>query len=185
MLIGNLPATVTGNFGISSTQSAAVSFRTPSVAYAVDSVILSLSQYSTTGGDVAAIGFYTDNGGIPGTLVTSLLTNPASSSTEAASFTFTVPTGGISLSADTTYWLQVARSAGDFRWNSGRGATHSGLATFGGYKGRSSSGQWSTISRTMLFSIEATAVLEPEEYAAVAAAGLLGFGLWRRARRHP
>jgi hypothetical protein len=35
-----------------------------------------------------------------------------------------------------------------------------------------------------LFSIEATAVPEPEEYAA-AAAGLLGFGRWRRARRHP
>jgi hypothetical protein len=36
-----------------------------------------------------------------------------------------------------------------------------------------------------LFSIEATTVPEPVEYAAAAAAGLLGCGRWRRARRQP
>jgi hypothetical protein len=183
VLIGNLPASVAGNSVVSSTQTLAVSFRTPSVAYAVDSVILSLATYATTAGDAAVVGFYTDNSGIPGTLVTSLLTNPASSSTAAASFTFTAPTGGISLSADTTYWLQVARSAGNFRWNVGTGATPSGLATFGEFKWRNSLGNWNTSASANLFSIEATAVPEPEEYAAAAAAGLLGFGLWRRARR--
>jgi MYXO-CTERM domain-containing protein len=65
----------------------------------------------------------------------------------------------------------------------GTGATPSGLATFGEFKWRNSLGNWNTSASANLFSIEATAVPEPEEYAAAAAAGLLGFGLWRRARR--
>jgi hypothetical protein len=59
------------------------------------------------------------------------------------------------------------------------------MATFGEFKNRNSLGNWNTSASARLFSIEATTVPEPEEYAAAAAAGLLGCGRWRRARRQP
>lgn len=183
VLISNLPDTYSGFSTVGNTAALAVSFRTPSVAYSVDSVTLSLSSYSTTGGDVAAVGFYTDNGGVPGTLVTTLLNNPASSSTAVASFTFTAPSGGISLSPDTTYFLQVDRLQGSFRWNIGGGTPPSGLATFGAYVtfDRPTS-TWTSSSSVKLFSIEATSVPEPQGFTAALAAGLLGLGLWRQVR---
>src|SRR5262245_9920517 len=85
ILIGNLPQANDGlNIGINNPAGfqVAVSFTLPvSQDYSVDSVVLRLSNYTTTGGDVAKIAFYTDNAGSPSsTQVGPDMTNPASAS---------------------------------------------------------------------------------------------------------
>jgi hypothetical protein len=55
----------------------AVSFTMPAQSYAVQQVSLRLSDYSTSAGDVAAVGFYEDNGAdAPGLLVGNILNSP-------------------------------------------------------------------------------------------------------------
>src|SRR5438552_8932827 len=117
VLIGNYPPPddsipediITGFFQI------AAGFTVPSTGYTVDDVVLRLGNYDTTSGTAAAVGFYTDNGGVPGSLVGSLLNAPSSSSTAIGDFTFT-PSGTVTLSANTSYWLLVDASNGSYQW---------------------------------------------------------------------
>jgi hypothetical protein len=94
----------------------AVSFTMPSQSYPVEHVTLRLRAYVTTAGDVAAVGFYEDNGmDLPGAPVGSLLLGPPSASDATGQFEFT-PADPLTLAASTKYWLLVDASAGEYQW---------------------------------------------------------------------
>jgi hypothetical protein len=98
----------------------AVSFTVPSQSYPVDHVTLRLRAYVTTAGDIAAVGFYEDNGmDLPGALVGSLLVSPPSASDATGQFDFT-PAGPLTLAASTKYWLLVDASAGEYENTNGK-----------------------------------------------------------------
>ncbi len=197
VIIGNMPLTGTAStLTIDSTTGAQSAFKfTPSQTYDVTGVQLALISYRTSGGspnDTATIGFYTDNGGTPnttgniptGTLVGSLLTNPASSASAAAVFTFGV-SGTITLNANTPYWLVIDASAGGFGWQYGSTLVPlSGDSTHDASPYRTSIDNGTTYSigsHAASFEIDGTVVVpEPHEYAMVAGMGLLAFGFWRR-----
>lgn len=192
VLIGNYtPSNASGTVTVSTTQQPAVSFVMPSVGYTIDSVKLSLRNYISTA-DTLAVGFYTDNSGIPGTLVGSLLQNPASASNSTADFTF-LPVGTLTLSANTTYWLMARATAGTLGWNVSNTDTPTprlpvGQATFNVYKVGISSGASYVSGGTVnipSFTIAATSVPEPSEYAIVGAIALVSFAAHRKYRATP
>jgi len=119
IILGNLPATNDGSFQTVEKDVVrdAVSFTMPPQSYPVQHVALRLGQYNTAAGDVAAVGFYLDNGSdAPGALFGSLLVSPPSSSEDIGQFNFT-PSSPLTLSASAKYWLQVEATAGDvFAW---------------------------------------------------------------------
>jgi hypothetical protein len=194
LLIGNYPA----DDGRSTTLNASsgfvvkgFSFTTPAQDYSIDSVVLRLQNYSTTGGDTASVSFFTHDTsnpgahgatGAPGSMVGAALTSPTSSSTAVNNFTFT-PGTGVTLTGSTTYWLVVRATAGAFDWNADSAAdTPTGLATAGVYK--QTTGAWGTNPSTTpnTFDINATAVPEPAQVSLAAGALLAGFAAWRQRR---
>jgi hypothetical protein len=127
IILGNLPAvndasgaTIDAGVGPGTGGSQvrqAVSFTMPPRSYPVVQVNLHLGQYNTAAGDVAAVGFYLDNGNdLPGTLVGHLL-NPSSNSDDIQPFIF-APAMPVTLAASTKYWLVVDATAGTFAWRS-------------------------------------------------------------------
>ena len=120
VIIGNLPPTNDGagtSVASAVSQQKAVVFTTGGTGFTVDNVILRLSNYNTVAGDVAQVGFFLDNGSgtNTGAQVGSFLTAPASGSNATGDFTF-LPAGPLTLAANTTYWLLVDSSPGDFIW---------------------------------------------------------------------
>jgi hypothetical protein len=94
----------------------AISFTMPSQAYSVDHIALRLASYNTTAGDLAAVGFYQDNGSdFPGPLVGNTLVSPPSASDNVATFVF-VPSAPLTLAASTKYWLVLDATAGEYDW---------------------------------------------------------------------
>jgi hypothetical protein len=127
IILGNLPPTDDASFnlvdaGIDNVATnflhirEAVSFTMPAQSYPIDHVALRLDGYNTIAGDVAAVGFYLDDGAdMPGALVGSLLNHPSSSNDDVGQFDFT-PVGTLTLSASTRYWLLVDATAGEYEW---------------------------------------------------------------------
>jgi hypothetical protein len=127
IILGNLPETGDQSFGAidAGTDNAgssfmhirqAISFTMPAIAHPLDHVDLRLLGYNTTAGDVAAIGFYADNGGdFPESLVGSPLIAPASNSDDVATFTF-VPSDPLTFAASTKYWLVLDATSGEYQW---------------------------------------------------------------------
>ncbi len=154
--------------------------------YTIDSVTLRFGNYRTDAGDVASVGFYTDNGNQPGTLVASLLSAPSSTSDTIGNFLFT-PSGTITLSASTKYWLLVQGSAGSFDWHGANpGQTPTGAATWSLYKfSFDNGGSYFEISDRPSFEINATAVPEPEHYGLAIGTALVVFSVVRRKMRNP
>ncbi|HUO08217.1 MAG TPA: choice-of-anchor R domain-containing protein [Phycisphaerae bacterium] len=108
-LSDNLAAAYGGWDSVDSTQSVAQSFQTESSSVNLSSVQLLLQEQSA--GTCTAM-IYSDNGGKPGSLV-GTLTSPGSydtSSLSAATFT----ASGITLSANTTYWVVLTAPTGQF-----------------------------------------------------------------------
>jgi hypothetical protein len=127
IILGNLPA-VNDGFGAAVDAGTdnvgtefirlrkAISFTMAPQDYPVAHVTLRLGGYDTSKGDVAAIGFYLDNGNnFPGALVGDLLNNPPSSAPDDDQFTFT-PSMPLALTASTKYWLMVDATAGEYIW---------------------------------------------------------------------
>ena len=157
-----------------------------SQAYTVDSVILTLSFYNTAT-DVARVGFFLEgaNNLTPGAQVGSFLTAPSSSSDAQANFTF-LPSGSLTLQANTKYWLLVDRGAGEFRWTgSSSDVTPSGTAaTFGYFRVSSTNGsQYATSSLINAFRINGTQVTAVPEPGTLLPAALLVMGALLRRRR--
>jgi hypothetical protein len=127
IILGNLPGandnfgsvvdSGTANGGINPEKiDKAVSFTMPSQSFPIDHVAVRLREYNTAAGDVAAVGFYLDNGAdAPGVLVGNLLASPPSNSVGLDQFDF-VPTTPLTLSASTKYWLVLSATMGAYQW---------------------------------------------------------------------
>lgn len=185
VLLGNLPATDDGsNTAVTSSNPKSFLFTMGSTAYTVDNVVLRLGNYRTDLGDVAQLGFYEDNGSQTnvGSLVGSLLQAPTSTSATIGNFTF-LPSGALTLNANTTYWLLLKAGAGSIDWKlRTTSVTPTGTgATAIGYRFSFDSGAtYSTSAAQNSLQINATAVPEPGS-ALLFAGGVIFLGL-RRSR---
>lgn len=110
-LSNNLTATAGGTESAAGSTWLAASFATGASAYTLDSVTLLLAN---TGSGQATAYIYTDGGLKPGSLAGTLV-SPATYSSTLAQTTFTG--GGISLSANTTYWVVLKAISGTFNWS--------------------------------------------------------------------
>jgi hypothetical protein len=125
--------TATGQYELTS------SFTTGSSASTLTSVTLLLDQI--TAGS-ATVKIYSDGGLQPGSLV-GTLTSPASYSATLAKTTFT--SSGISLSANSTYWVVLVANSGSFGWSWTTTDTGSGTGFVGGWGDSTDSGStWFT-----------------------------------------
>lgn len=129
VLSDDLSNTTTGSDVVSGDTLLAADFSTGSSSWTLSSATL-LLQMDTIG--TVGLDLYSDNSGIPGTLLGSLVSSRTySSSLAAVSFT----ASGLTLNADTTYWLVLAASSGSFEWawtqtNSGDGVGFTGDSAF-------------------------------------------------------
>lgn len=186
VLIGNLPS----NDGFSTLVRVnqfqkAVVFTIGDDDFAVDDVILRLSNYNTAT-DVAQVGFFLDDGfGTNiGSQVGSFLLAPASSSNTATDFIFT-PVGSLNLVAHTRYWLLVDASASEFNWNSSvPGLIPTGTDATSDFYRNSTDDGFTYVDSTTLnsFQINGAAVPEPSTVF-FGAIGILGLA-FRRIRNH-
>ena len=153
----------------------------------MDSVILTLSLYNTAT-DVARVGFFLEGASnfTPGAQVGSFLTAPSSSSDAQANFTF-LPSGSLTLQANTKYWLLVDRGAGEFRWTGSSSAvTPSGTAaTFDYFRFSNTIGSPSYQNSSLInaFRINGTQVTAVPEPGTLLPAALLVMGALLRRRR--
>jgi hypothetical protein len=126
IILGNLPPTNdsfvgvvtpgTPEFGFTHVAQA-ISFTMPPQSYPVERATLRLRLYNLTEGDVAAVGFYADDGNDrPGPLVGSLLVSPPSNSDAFGEFNFT-PSTPLTLVGSTKYWLMADATAGIYQWH--------------------------------------------------------------------
>jgi hypothetical protein len=135
------------------------------------------------GAGTASLGIYTDTANHPGVLV-GTLTSPSSFTTTSANNTFT--SSGLTLNANTTYWVVLRALTGQFEWawtadNTGTGV---GFQHTWGFS-QNSGGTWNTFtSEPMIMQVVATtAVPEPSSVILLGSAALLGLGYYSRIRR--
>ncbi|KAB0241262.1 PEP-CTERM sorting domain-containing protein [Microcystis aeruginosa EAWAG127a] len=180
-MIGNLPQTNdNGGTFLSTTGIKALAFTLPAGNnYSLDNAILRLLEYET--GDAPLVQIRNDVGGSdPGSTVLASFTNPAPQGSGVFSYTFT-PTGPLTFTASTKYWLYVTSTSGDFDWSGSiPGITPTGIATSSG--ARVSNGASFFPSSTFnSFQINATEITGPvastPEPGAIAALSLFGLGL--------
>jgi hypothetical protein len=154
--------------GVTSTDWYASSFMTDGYSYTLQSVAFLMAMTSSSGAAQAAI--FTDVSDQPGSQVGALI-SPGSYSNALASTSFTA--SGITLAANTTYWVVLSASSGNFNWawtdsniGSGVGFTH----TWSGSDDAGSS--WLTFHDSpQIMQVDANAIPEP------AALWLFGIGL--------
>ena len=114
-LVSNLDQSVNNPTTVGSGAGEAQSFATGSHAggYNLDGVVVKMAGVGA--GDTPVVSVYDDNSGVPGTLVHSL-TNPSPlpSGSSVADTEFTAAANA-TLDADSTYWVVIESSAGDFQ----------------------------------------------------------------------
>ncbi|GCA93440.1 PEP-CTERM sorting domain-containing protein [Microcystis aeruginosa 11-30S32] len=149
--------------------------------YSLDNVILRLQNYGT--GDAPLVQIRNDVGGSdPGSTVLASFTNPTPQGIGFFNYTFT-PTGPLTFTAVTKYWLYVTNTIGTFLWNaSDPSTTPTGIATPSGARVSGDGGaSFSDSSILNSFQINATEITGPvastPEPGAIAALSLFGLGL--------
>ena len=181
-IVSNL-GEATSTFPIISTAAwRATSFTTDGLNYTLNSVTLSLLSADIPAGNVTPH-IFADASGVP----SGSALETFGSQTIGASVTFT--STGLSLSANTTYWLVLQATGLNSYWKatSSQNQTSTGSWTIGNNMLRStdSGATWPTTDTFIgKFSVQATPVPEPEHYAAFTALLLGGFAAWRRRARH-
>lgn len=165
----------------------ASSFTTDGANYQLDDVTLSV--HLNQAGPSGQLHLYSDNAGLPGTLLEDL-----DVVTPTGSGLVTFHSSGTQLAANTRYWLTLTSpSSGDFQWNStfSTAETSPGSWTIGNdayYRQSSNLAVWNAVSvgpanETGLFSVDATAATAvPTPAAAAGGLALLG-GLAMKRRR--
>jgi hypothetical protein len=109
VLSNNLSATTAGTETASGTTWLTSSFGTDSSSYTLNSVTLLMG-----GAGQAEVDIYSDGGLQPGSLV-GTLTSPTSYTSGLSDTTFT--TAGITLGADSNYWVVLRAISGSFNWS--------------------------------------------------------------------
>ncbi|CAO5066054.1 PEP-CTERM sorting domain-containing protein [Microcystis aeruginosa] len=186
VIIGNLPQNNDNNNtslnATSGTSIKAFAFTLPEGNnYSLDNAILRLGNYES--GDVPLVQIRNDVGGSdPGSTVLASFTNPTPQGAGTFDYTFT-PTGPLTFTAGTKYWLYVTSTVEGFGWRaSNPGITPTGIATLSGNRARNFSGSsFNNSSVLNSFQINATEITGPvastPEPGAIAALSLFGLGL--------
>lgn len=185
VLLGNMPSNGSVGTAVNSggADRFAAVFTMPATSYTVDSVVVTLSGFFGSP-EVVTLGFYTDGGATPGSLVGGTLTQPAGSGSDSSSATnYTFTTGStVPLSANTKYWMVLSVPTGMVGW-SWSNSDPSGPASFDGYYLSSNSGAsfvHDTSAARFALQINASAIPEPSTYATIAAGCALALAVWRR-----
>lgn len=179
-LTDNLSAVTTATETASGDTWLTASFGTDASAYTLNSITLLLAESSSR---AAELDLYSDGGLQPGSEI-AVLSSPSNYSSSVSPTVFT--TSGITLSADSTYWVVLKSSSGSFDWawttdNTGTGSGFQdtwGITDDGG-------ATWFTYDLyPVQFSVDAAAVATPEPGTAVLliAGGLLAAMLLRRTK---
>nr|WP_305791995.1 choice-of-anchor R domain-containing protein [Microcystis sp. MC19] len=148
--------------------------------YSLDNAILRLKDYET--GDNPLVQIRNDVGGNnPGSTVLATFTNPAPQGLGAFSYTFT-PTGPLTFTAGTKYWLYVTSTSGEFSWTaSNTNQTPTGIATLSGnqfsFNGGSSFSDSSILNSFQINTADIPPSVATPEPGAIAALSLFGLGL--------
>ena len=179
-IVSNLGEVANAGSSVTSTAWTANRFTTGNNAggYTLDSVTGLFNGQTTAGTFVAQI--YSDSGDRPGSSLESL-TGDAPETFGQHTFTST----GLSLDANTSYWVAWTPTSGHYNYNltfSNNESSTDGW-TIGSRSASSDAGtNWSAEgpSSANLFSIQATPVPEPHEYAMFVGLGLIGFVALRR-----
>ena len=110
-----------------------------------------------------------DSGGSPGTVLATL-TDPSSGPTAYAASTFTVPGGGLDIDPNTQYWL-IFDITGDIPGTNQVGNTNSdnenvaasgwSISNNGHYRGRGSTGGWTSFSQSRVIAITGVPKVAP------------------------
>jgi hypothetical protein len=185
VLIGDYPSTDGTGSTITTLAWKAVSFSIPSnpgTSYDINDVVLRLGNYTAATTPNPSIGFFTDTGTQPGTLIGSLLTDaPLSGNTANGDFSF-VPSGTLNLAAGATYWLVIGAAGGSFQSRETTSAFASDVSATGGTFLRSTDGggTWLSSGVRNAFQVNATPVPEPVHYTLGGAIALLAFAGYRR-----
>lgn len=112
-LSNNLSSASGGTEAASGGDLLAASFTTDSATDSLGSVTLPLADLTSSGG-TAVVSLYSDGGLEPGILIATL-TGASSYTTTLADVTLSA--SGISLSADSTYWVVLSASTGEIDWS--------------------------------------------------------------------
>ena len=181
--VSNLENTVSSESSVYSTIWLAGSFTTDSSIYSLSSVTVLLNDVPSTSTPLA-LSIYSDNTGLPGTLLETL---SGSSPTTGGQFSFT--SSGLTLNPDTTYFL-VGSTPGNGIYHWAYTSDTSELITGGSgwtlandrWTSSNSGTSWNNYSGTpLMFSVTAaSAVPEPGAYAALAGLAALAFLAFRR-----
>lgn len=146
----NLTDTSAGSDTVSGNNLLAAEFSTDS-ASTLNYVTLLLQQDS---GGNAAVRLYSDNGGIPGTLLATL-TSPVSYSASLTDTTFSA--NGIKLTAATDYWIVLSATTGAFDWS----WTASSASSGAGFVGTTASYDGSYWYQSTVYPYQMTVAVDP------------------------
>lgn len=198
-IIGNLPGegseqVTNENFN----SRGAVSFRMTSDAYNLSAVILRLSFFNGIGTETnnnpnPIVELRSDNGSLPGSVLTTFNNPTFSGGNVATDYTFQ-PGSAVTLEANTKYWLHLygADGSGEYFWyRSGPEKTPTsptGAATFTGYlRSQDSGANWFDDGRKNTFEIQGTlrsTALVPEPASALLFLPAAALLLRRRREQH-
>lgn len=115
-LVSNLPSNDGGHGLVSSGTQRAVSFTTSTTSFEVTTATMRLSNYISAT-DTALLTLRLDDGNMPSSVIYASMIAPESTSDDVGNFVFTV-SSGITLNANTKYWLVIAAAsdANTFSW---------------------------------------------------------------------
>jgi hypothetical protein len=173
VLSENLSGANAGTEAASGVNWLASSFGTDSSSYTLNSVTL-LLQNSVAG--TAEVDIFSDGGEQPGSLV-GILTSPAGYTSGFLSNT-TFTASGITLRANSTYWVVLRASSGEFDWGWTADDTGNGVGFQDTWSNSFDSGlDWFTYNSSPTQMLVAATVLGPASVPEPASMALLGLGL--------
>ncbi len=185
--VSSLANTATAFGGISNGNYRASSFTTDNQSYFLTSVTLSIDGATDTSSPLF-FSIYSDDGGLPGIEVTNgSLTGDLNPTGGLSVYT---PSGSLFLDANTTYWLTTGTETGNGRslWDYASDDSETGAWTIGNASAVSlnQGASWSSVGLATvdyLYSVSASPVPEPSQYALLFGCFSLAAVVFKRRRR--
>lgn len=185
-LLSNLSPNTLASGNIDNVEQRAVTFRTEAIELFVTEVQFSL-QYYTSETDIALMSIHADGGTHPDSQIGANFTAPASSSEATAVFSFTSP--GITLAADTTYWIVIkSQTSSAFSWHRSNPTQTPTPTVYAAFEeqwiSQNTGGTWA-IGGSGAHSFAIVGIPEPQTATLLGMTALFGFLFSRQGRKNP